>query len=124
MNKYINIQGIKTEDNEIIPIWDNRIKYHNDDFYGKYLTLEGSYTKYITLIDCIYNIKTKEISIGIEVNNYPTKLDFTKGQEVYYEKSHRELAKSTIKDIIYKEFDLNIYKGKKLDGWYKKLIKE
>ena len=115
--RYILIQAIKTNDNEIIPIWDDRIKYEKDIDGSKSLLFNG--LRYISSIEALFDLKTKSIILGVELNHYPSEKELThkKGDEVMLELSHRVLSKQTIVDIVYKKYDLTIGKGSKIEWW-------
>ncbi len=119
IQRYIPIQAIKIKDNVLIPLWDERIVFEKTEMYGNVITLKNEY-KHYAVIECLFDIKTKEIMTGIELDYYPTETAYKKGDTVLYEISNRLLGESKIKDIIYKEFELSIQKGKKIDNYYKK----
>ena len=55
--RYVTIQAVKTNTNELIPIWDSRIFYDKDDLIGKYVVIDRK--KYFDFVDCIYDLKNK-----------------------------------------------------------------
>jgi hypothetical protein len=124
IKRYIIIQAIKTEDNKLIPIWDENIVYSKSDDYGATLSINGDRKTHFNIVECVYDLKTRKIEMGIEIDYYPTneELPFKKGETVLFEKgSNRQLAEAKITEIIYEEFDLTIKRGKKLDlYWIKK----
>ena len=124
-NRRIVVNAIQTKENVIIPIWDERIIFEKTEMYGNIIKLKDNYQKHYHLIECIFDIKTKKLELGIEVDIYPSEKDlpYKKGENVLVEKSHKKLADSTIVDIVYEQYDLKIVKGKKLDKWYKERIK-
>lgn len=126
IKRHIIVKAIKTEENELIPLWDSRLTFEQSDDYGDYFKMKGSWDKYFSLTDCIYDLKTKKIEIGIELDNYPLEkdLEFKKGQTVLFEKSHKVLAQATISDIIYEEFDLSINRGRKLEPYWVEKFKD
>jgi hypothetical protein len=116
INRYILIQAVLTENNELIPIWDKRISFHKSKDYGNYISLEGYYKNFYSLTECIYDLQTKSIQIGIEIEEYPDSTEFEKGETVFYEVDgkHKHLKEAVIVDILFEEYDINIAKGKKL----------
>lgn len=111
---------------ELIPIWDKRISFEENDFYGDSVTFnpdEKSYTNQrVELKPALLNLVTKEIVTGIEVviNSKP---EFVIDQEVYYEESHRLLGESKIKEIKYNILDNEIIRyGKDMDSYYQNVI--
>lgn len=125
VSRYILVEGVKTKDNQILPIWDSRINYTKSDDYGDMLSVEDN-RNIIDTIECIYDIKTKTISAGVEINIYPSldEMKLKKGEKVLYEKTHKHLFETSIIDIEYNRFDLSIYKGKKIDKWWLDKIKD
>lgn len=125
MKKYITVPAIVTRDNQIIPVWDERVTFIKDDYYGDHLTVEDSHEHYQPT-DVVYDLKTKKLSMGIEIDSYPTedRLDFKKGQEVYHEQGHRSLVQTSVVDILFEEFEVDIKKGKKIEEYQKKDFKD
>lgn len=126
IKRYITIQAIKTNKNEIIPIWDDRIIYEKSDHSGEYLKLNGNYEKYYTFIECLYDLKTKQISAGIDINIYPSieELRFKIGEVVYFEFDQKQIREEKIEQIVYEKYDLRIKKGKKIEQSYINKIKD
>jgi hypothetical protein len=122
IKRYIIVQAIKEKDNTLIPIWDDRIIFENTEMYGNTIKLKDNYHDHFQLIDVLFDLKTKKLETGIEINNYPDekKMEFKKDQEILHEVSHRNLYKRTIKEIVYEEYDLEINKGKKFDEYWLK----
>lgn len=114
--RYITIQAILTEDGELIPLWDSRIKFEKSDYYGDYYELDGSHKMY-NPIECIFDTKDKKISGGLELNYDDVNEIYNVGDVVLYETSHHVLSEKTIVDIVYKNFSTTIKKGKKLDNY-------
>lgn len=125
IKRYVTVPAIKTNDNQLIPVWDDSIVFEKER-YGNVIHLKDEYHTYHTLVECIYDLKTKEISAGIELDSYPDEndLDYTIGQSVYYEVKKQQLAEAIIAEIVYEEYDLQIYKGRKLDKWMIKRFKD
>lgn len=116
IKRRILTQGIIV-DNEIIPIWDDRIEFRKTGMFGNSLYIEGDNVEKINVVECIYDIKTKKVSTGIEINRYPDgdKLGFKKGDNILVEVSGRKLREAQIKDIVYEDYDIHITKGSKID---------
>lgn len=127
LERFIITKGVLTDDNQIIPIWDSRVKFENRDDYGNFLRLTDESTYTIRQpVDCIFDIKHKKLSMGIEGNKYPdeTKMMFKKGDEVYFEYEFRTLKEGKIVDILYEDFTPIIIRGSKMDKYYYSLFKE
>jgi len=127
VTRYIPTLAIKIkDDNQLIHNRDENIQYENDDDFGELVRIEGRYDKVYSLVECIYDLETKKLNIGIELDYYPvvSDLEFTKDEEVYYEKSHRLLSEAKIVDIVFEKFDLEIVKGENMDSWYKNNYKD
>ncbi len=127
LERRITIKAIKTKDNELIPIWDKRLVFEKTEMYGNIIRLKDNYRdSYFELIECIYDLKTKQIEIGIELNYYPTEkdLEFKKDEIVFFEKSHRNLAEAKITDIVYEEYKMEIKRGRELDKYWIERFKD
>lgn len=126
-NKWILIQVVNYK-GELIPLWDKRITWEEDDFYGDSLILK--YTRVVP-IKALLNIVTKEISLGEIIEIKGTKsVKYKINEDVYIEvdysvnKVHSQLKKGKIKDILWKEVEHTVHKlGKDLDDYYKDSIK-
>lgn len=122
ITKKILVQGIKLKDGIIIPIWDDRITIVKTDMYGTVIEVNynGNIQQIFSTIECIYNIKTKKIELGVELNYYPTNTEllYHENDKILYEKSHHILVEDTIKKIVYEEYVLDIINGKKIDKWW------
>ena len=118
IDRYVMVRAIKTSDNELIPIWDGRLTYGKDSECGSYLRIKDKYGEIFSTVECVYDLKTRTLSSGIELNHYPEKLDFEKDEEVYYEIKYRQLDISKIIEIVYNTFDINITKGNKIEDWW------
>jgi len=111
MNKNQIIPCIIDTNNEIIPIWDNRITYKKYKVY-----IDNGYG-FHEFKNCIYNIETKQLSLGIELDYYDRSKIFKIGSPVLYETDvlNRKIKRSVITDIIYEDFDNYIRKGCKIE---------
>jgi hypothetical protein len=119
ISRYITTQGVLLKDKTIIPIWDSRATFSKNEMYGNQISVEGERQNTYSLVECIFDLKTKTISAGIDIDIYPdlSKLEHKINDIVLFEdKSKHSLTK--IVDIIFEEYDLQITKGKKIDNWY------
>lgn len=105
-SKLINIKGIKTRKNEIIPIWDERIKYHESEIYGPSYIIGNERT--YDLINLVFNIETKEISEGIIIELYPDKI-YNIGDEILIEESYHNLVLKKVVDIKFEKFEIETF---------------
>jgi hypothetical protein len=127
IKRHIIVQAVKTEENELIPVWDDRIVFEKTEMYGNVISLKDVYRHgYYNLVECIYDLKTKKIEMGVELNYYPIEndLEFKKDEVVLFEKSHRILAESKIVDVVYEEYEMEIKRGRKLDKWWVERFKD
>lgn len=124
IKRRVIIQAVKTAKNELIPIWDERITFEKSEMYGNLISVKGERRDFYTVVECIFDLKTKKLELGIEYNYYPDKLEFTKGETVYLEETHRNLVETKLVDIVYEEYDLEIKRGNKLDDWWLSEIKD
>lgn len=127
INRRIIVQAIKTKENILIPIWDERVRFEKTEMYGNILTLDGvSRMMNTDVVECIYDLKTKKLELGVELNYYPDEstLTFKKGQAVFVETQPRVLTEAIISDIIYTEYNLTIARGNKVDSWIANKFKE
>jgi hypothetical protein len=66
MERYIITKAILTADKQLIPLWDENIKYHEadeedfDDY--DYIRTNDSCEKHSDLLDCVFDIVTKKLS--------------------------------------------------------------
>jgi hypothetical protein len=121
VTRYIPIQAIKTNDNSLIPIWDPRITFEKTEMYGNQLNFERE--RFYNTVECVFDIKTKQISIGIDLDYYP-KLEYAKDEKILHEVSNRVLGEATIEKIVYEEYELEIIKGKKIENYWKTYFSE
>jgi hypothetical protein len=121
--RYLTAQAVKTSRNQLIPIWDERIDFRKSSYGTDYYELRDTGEKFHYINECIYDVKKRQILEGIEINIYTKDIDFVEGQTVYYEKGHRELKESIIKEIVFEEYELEIKRGKKIESFEKKEIK-
>lgn len=128
IKRHIIIQAVKTKENELIPIWDENVIFEKTEMYGNIIKLKNknSYGNF-SLVECIYDLKTKQIELGIELNYYPKEndgLEFKIGEIVLFEKSNRNLAESKISEVVYEVYDLEIKRGCKIDKWWIERLKD
>ena len=123
ISKFNIIKAIKTKQNEIIPIWDDRIEFHKTELYGNVINIKGEHDIY-NLIEVVYNLETREISAGVELDIYPNITEFIKDEIVLSEVKYSSYRIDKIIDIIFEEFEMEIKKGKKIDNHYIKDLKD
>lgn len=83
--------------------------------YGNVIRIKGDYNEYFHLIEALYDLKTKSISSGIDVNIYPysSVSEFKVGESILYQKGNRCLKSVTIENIVFGDYSLVVKKGKK-----------
>jgi hypothetical protein len=126
IKRYVMTQAVITDYNTLIPIWDDEIVFEKTEMYGNVITLKGGFISgHCQIVECIYDLKTKQLEAGIEIGLYPADedLEFKKGDVVFFEKSYRHLTEAVISEIVYEEFDLVINRGKNIDMWFVKRLK-
>jgi len=114
--QFVIVKGIQNK-NDIIPIWDENIVFNQDENMGDSYTLKNDhFFKTYNLVDCVFDVVTKQISLGTTIDIYPEqdKLEYVKGEILLYEKSHRKLKESKLVDIIYEEYETKILRTKDL----------
>lgn len=120
IKRRVLIQAVQTKENELIPIWDERLLFEKTEMYGDIITVNGEHNhNHLKLVECIFDLKTKKISMGIELDYYPDEsaLDFKVGQDVYVDKAYKKLAECKIVGIKYEKYDLYIVRGKDMSKW-------
>ena len=117
VERYIITKAVKTKENVLIPVWDERLIFGKDEECGDFLSVKGEYTEFTQLVECIFDLKTKKIELGIELNYYEDS-PFKVGEIVLFEKLRRVLVESKISKIVYEEYHLVIKRGRKIDKWY------
>jgi hypothetical protein len=119
IKRYILTQGVLLSDKTILPIWDSRITFSKSEMYGNQLNIEGERNHTYSVVECIFDLKTKTISSGIDLDIYPNKekLERKINDIVLFEDNQKNTL-TKIVDIIFEEYDLQIQKGKKIDNWY------
>lgn len=122
--RYIITQAVLDDNKQLIPLWDNRVVFEETDLYGNVITLKGgtSYDerKHRKVVDCILDVVTKNLLMGVEINFYPTKLKYAVDDIVYVKKDGKYdniLVKTKIIDIVYETYDINIETGRKLESY-------
>lgn len=119
--RYITVLAVVTEDHEIMPLWSERIEFKKTEDYGNVYTIKGN-RKHLNPIEVIYDIKERKLSMGVELNYYPSvdELNYKVGEFVYYEVKHNYLSESKIKEIAFDGYETIIVSGKKMDDYWKK----
>ena len=115
--KSIIVKAIKTENNELIPIWDPRITFEDSELYGNIIWIRGSRKMYTSLKDCVFNLETKELSFSEEVEVYPSITEHSIGDIVYYDRNSKGLEETKVINVIYENFEMEIVKGSEMDSW-------
>jgi hypothetical protein len=124
-NGFYLTKGILVKDEanyviNIIPIWDSRVTYEDHELYGPSYKLDKDREP---LVDVLFNVNTKQLSLGINIDFYDSLFDFIVGETVYVNVK-KTVYKSSIKEIIYTDYKLNIYQGKDLEQWLIDKIKK
>ena len=123
--RYVTVPALISNDKKtIIPLTDPNIIYHKGVEGMHYYTHNNETFREIK--DVVYDTKERKLLFGVEIDIYPeiANSPFKQGAKVLYEKSHRVLVEKTIKKVIYNDFDLSIRKGKKLEDYFRSLIKD
>jgi len=114
IKRYVLTKGIINQNEEIIPFWDDRVKYKEYENYNE-ITLKDDYhyRSHSGYIPCIYDMQTKTFSLGIEINQYPNSVQYPIGSEVLVEveSQHHVLQPDKVKNIIYEDYDVAIVEG-------------
>lgn len=120
------IQALKTETNELIPFWSERLKLEHIGGCGESVRLDDRYQNYFSFVDCVYDMKTRTISAGVELNHYPDPrfLEFKIDEPVYYETKNNSIDLSKLISIDYNEYELVIVKGHKLEDYQRERFKD
>lgn len=125
--RYTAVHAVISRKDELIPLWDNRVSYGVDSDGNESYYLDES-CRPARVIDCVFDVKEKILLPGIYLDFYPkhdNESSFKKGDSVYYEANHyRKLKEGTIVDIVYEDFELEIVKGERMDGWWKEAFKD
>lgn len=114
VKRYNLVKGIVTREKEIIPIWDSRLHFEKTDLYGNIITFDNQRDHY-HLQDIVFDLVTKNLSLGIDIDIYPTLNDKDRGigSIVLFEKNHSKNILTKIIDITYEDYDISIRRGKK-----------
>lgn len=123
LKRYIVVPVIITQDKTLIPLWDERVKCEKGE-YDWQAKIEGGNWRGETVVEAIFDLKTKTLSLGTEIDYYPETKEFKEGDTVLYEITYKEWGLSKIHQIVFEEYDLDIRRGKKLDHWAKRVVEE
>jgi hypothetical protein len=122
IKRYILTQGVLLSDNTLIPIWHPNLVFEKTEMYGNQIYLEGVRGMYYNTVECIYDLKTKQLSLGIEIDiigkNSPS---HNIGTLVLFEDNSQHIL-TKIVDIIHETYDLQIKKGKKVIEYYNRYL--
>jgi len=116
ITRYVRVFAVLDENKNIIPIWDPSLNFvKSDEYCLAHLTMGSTYfsEKFYNLIECIYDLKSKSLSLGIELDIYPKidTLDYKPSEYILYEVGNRSYSEATIDKVIFEEYDVNIVKG-------------
>lgn len=75
MEQKIIMSAAITPDNELIPLWDDIILFETDECGYSEITLKDNKQISLDIVECIYDLKDKTLSHGIELNIYPSEKD-------------------------------------------------
>ena len=117
--QYIATPAFQLKD-EIIPIWDKRVTFVEDDYFGNSYNIDRERLQQIT---AVYDVQNHKLIGGIEVDIYPYKTEFVVDQQVYHEAKgqYRKLTESFITSITYESFDLEVKKGSEMERYTDKI---
>ena len=116
LNRYITIEAVVLSNNEIVPIWDERLTFQKTEMYGNQISVKGEHKDYYNTTEVVYDLKTKTVLAGVEIshNQEPT---HKIGDTVLTEVNNNSYRIDKIVDIRYESFEMNIKKGKKFDKY-------
>lgn len=116
--RYIETKAVLTDDNKLIPLWDKKITVKNTELYGDIITYKDDYLdRNLPVVECLFDIKKKLLVNGIELNQYPDRMEYCVGDEVLYEVDNRRLGEAVISEILYEDYEMSVYRGKKIEKW-------
>lgn len=125
-SKYVEIPIVLDSDFNPVSVWDKKVSFKKDDYYGNSVLFNG---ERVDVVTAYMDLKTKEISLGEEIIRISEDTTFKVGEEVYVEipyhvnKVHRQIASSIIKEIIQEKVDhFIINKGNELDDYEQQKI--
>ena len=126
IKRYIEIQAFLTKTKELIPIWDERLIFEKTENYGNQISIRNTSEYGYSLVSAIFDLKSKTISMGIELNYYPQEkeIEFKKCEIIFYEINVNTFAESKIKEIVFETYELEIVKGKKMHNFYKTALEK
>ena len=100
IEKIILVKAILADNKEVIPVWDNRLVFnYNRSEDVCYYTIKDNTKKdekYYELIDCMYNLETKRLSLGSIIDIYPENTEYKIGDIVYVEKGINIISETTV----------------------------
>lgn len=126
VTRYIITLAVLNDEKKLIPFWDDKCIYKKGE-YGEVISLSDSSIKETySFVECVYDLKKKQLEMGIELNHYPSEKDipFKINESVFVEQQHRYLVEAKVVEIIYEDFSVEIKRGKKLDDWWSKRFKK
>lgn len=119
MDRYIPIKAINVGKGQLIPFFDDRVKFHEDDYFGGYVTIDGNFQKYCDFVDCVYDIDERKVKEGIVKDYYPSldKLEFKVGGRYLVEEDNKTMQLATLVEVLFDEFQDNYRKGSKIEPY-------
>jgi len=121
MEKYVVIPIIKLQNNNFIPIWDNKIKFIENYHLGNSIDIEGE--KIFEIEEGIFNLTTKEITTGISLDYYYSP-KYKVGDIIYFEVFNKKISEEVIKDIEFEQSTASVIKGTYIDEFYRTHFKD
>jgi hypothetical protein len=126
VTRYIITLAVLNDEKKLIPFWDDKCIYKKGQ-YGEVVSLsDSSFNETYSFVECVYDLKKKQLEMGIELNHYPSEKDipFKINESVFVEQQHRHIVEAKVVEIIYEDFSVEIKRGKKLDDWWIKRFKD
>lgn len=140
-DKQVIVPALYNRKNEhLVPMWDFKkegIKLRPYKDYNGYVdedkdhgwslrTKDMAIPEYeYEIIDALYDLETGILSTGIEIHaNKNVETVANVGEEVMWEKKHKELVKVTISNIELRESSRTPYTGEKMKKYYKEFSKD
>lgn len=118
--RFILTTALKLKDGTLIPLWDKGVGFVENDYYGNYYTykVDKHLEEFHYPCEAIFNVETKTLSGGIEIEIYPDESEYKKvGTSVLYEVNFKQMSIRTISKVDFSECDVEIIRGKNIDKW-------
>lgn len=119
MDRYIAAQAIQVAPGELISVFDERIQFVKDDYYGNHVRLNGDHRMFRDFIDCVYDLKARQLKAGIVKDFYPNieELPHKVGDRCLVEIGHHKMQLTKLKEVVFEEFTSSFRKGKKIEQY-------